>query len=81
MKEYRSFGYDKLPPGIALLIMCFSFAAYTEIEKYSVVSKEFVVNNFVYILFICTVLLSYTLTRPEVDTTKEHKNFSVKILD
>ena len=81
MKEYKSFGYDKLPPTIALLIVLFSFAGYIEIEKYSVVSKEFVVNNFVYILFICTVLLSYTLTRPEVDTTKEHKNFSVKILD
>ena len=27
------------------------------------------------------VLLSYTLTRPKVDTTKEYKSFSVKILD
>ena len=57
MKEYKSFGYDKLPPLIALIVVCFSFAAYTEIEKYSVVSKEFVVDNFVYILVICTVLI------------------------
>ena len=57
MKEYKSFGYDKLPPTIALLIVLFSFAGYTEIEKYSVVSKEFVVDNFVYILVICTVLI------------------------
>ena len=45
MKEYKSFGYDKLPPGIALLIVCFSFAAYTEIERYSVVSKEFIAKS------------------------------------
>ena len=60
MKEYKSFGYDKLPPLIALLIVCLSFAAYTEIEKYSVVSKEFIVDNFVYIFVVCTVLILCT---------------------
>ena len=59
MKEYKSFGYDKFPPLIALIIVCFSFAAYTEIEKYSVVSKDFIVDNFVYILFIFNLLNNF----------------------
>tara|TARA_B100001248_G_scaffold154914_1_gene116586 strand:+ start:425 stop:667 length:243 start_codon:yes stop_codon:yes gene_type:complete len=78
MKEYKSFGYDKIPLVIAGIIVFYSVFGYFFDSTYdNPISRAFVENNFEYILGLCVVLVLYSFNIISVDKKGIKKPYSL----